>query len=82
MYNVVSECSDCKGTGLYSGFAEGHSIAVICAGCNGVGAIKVLLREFTERKKKSGINKIRHPEHRDLWISYDEFEKMFPKQGI
>jgi len=82
MYNVISECSDCKGTGLYSGFAEGLGSAVICAGCHGVGAVKVLLKEFTERKKKSGINKIRHPENCDSWISYGEFEKMFPKQGI
>lgn len=82
MYNVVGECVECKGTGLYSGWAEGIGNAVICAGCHGSGAVKVVLKEFTERKKKSGINKIRHPENRNSWISYDEFEKMFPKEGI
>ncbi|GAH55007.1 unnamed protein product, partial [marine sediment metagenome] len=31
------ECNDCKGTGLYTGMAEGDGFAVVCHACNGTG---------------------------------------------
>lgn len=37
MNKVKEECTDCHGTGLYSGFCEAKGEAVICTGCDGQG---------------------------------------------
>ncbi|HEC72088.1 MAG: hypothetical protein ACTSW7_00790 [Candidatus Thorarchaeota archaeon] len=53
------ECSACKGTGIYCGFAEKDGIGVVCHSCDGEGEIKTT-EEFTEsryfkRKNRKGI---------------------------
>lgn len=34
---IQCQCPSCKGTGLYSGFAEPAGTAVICQECDGKG---------------------------------------------
>jgi len=53
-----SECPDCGGTGLYSGFAEPEGTAVICHSCKGTGCKKISYVLFTGRKRKDGIKKV------------------------
>ena len=51
------ECASCKGTGLYSGFAEPKGVAVICNSCNGKGHGKGF-KEFKGRKRKRSIHTV------------------------
>jgi len=46
---VKVECSDCRGTGLYIGFAEGEGTAVICSRCKGTGEKMLTYIPFTKR---------------------------------
>lgn len=56
--NVV--CGSCEGTGLYQGFAEKDSCAVICDNCNGTGCVEVkhVYEEFTKCKPAKGITRV------------------------
>ena len=54
------ECPACKGTGLYSDFAEGAGVAVICIQCNGSGSYKYSYsyKDFTGIKKINDIKRV------------------------
>lgn len=86
MITVTCECDACGGTGLYSGFMEADGEAVICVRCGGKGCQTAKLREFTGRKRKNGIKKIRagsgliidNPKDAK-WISYNDFKKLIPE---
>lgn len=52
------ECSDCRGTGLYSGMCEAVGEAVICVRCYGKGVAQFQYTPFTGRKGKRGIKKV------------------------
>ncbi len=53
----AQECKECKGTGLYVGFAEGRGGAVVCHTCGGTGEQKrrFEFEDFTGRKKRPGV---------------------------
>lgn len=56
---VVHECTaGCRGTGVYSGFAEPEGVAVVCAGCAGSGQQKSTFLVFTARKRRAGIKTV------------------------
>ena len=48
----VQQCQDCKGKGLYQGFAERGGAAIVCHACSGTGRQKqsVEYEEFTGRQ--------------------------------
>lgn len=87
---VKHECGRCRGTGLYSGFAEPKGTAVICRGCGGLGIVETKVKRFKGRKKMRGIKTI--SESRGSFIAtgvgpregtdmtYAEFEKKFPQR--
>jgi len=54
------ECRDCKGTGLYQGFAEKQGFAVVCNQCKGTGKyhFKYEYEEFTGRKECKDIKRV------------------------
>jgi DnaJ-class molecular chaperone len=86
---IETECSSCGGTGLYQGFAEKRSQAVICVTCSGTGCRKIAVRKFAGRKQKEGITSIRAGSGTILdnvskaqWYSYSEFEAMIPAPKI
>jgi len=56
---VEVECKDCKGTGLYRGFAEPKGIAVVCLKCDGTGKVSLTYTPFTERKRRDDVNTVR-----------------------
>jgi len=83
--SITIECPDCRGTGLYSGFMEVRGEAVICVRCSGTGAKEIHYEEFTGRRKKTGISRIRagsgtllDDSRKTAWMSYGEFECLVP----
>lgn len=86
MPSFVQECYSCKGTGLYSGFAEAKGEAVVCLVCNGSGGIKQGYTEFNGRKRKRGIKVIHRSQGTFIGtgvgpvgesMTYAEFEKAY-----
>ncbi len=88
---IVVECEDCGGTGLYSGFCEGQGKAVVCLGCGGTGAQKLRFKEYTGRKRKNDINSISYS--RGTFIatgvgavgesmSYSQFKDKIPQYPV
>lgn len=55
---VKAECSSCGGTGLYCGFAEPKGTAVVCHTCRGTGCQSIKYTPFTQRKRKSGVQRV------------------------
>jgi hypothetical protein len=57
---MTIECPSCKGTGVYTGMAEGGGAAVVCSKCNGTGAYKYSYsyNEFTGRKKREDVKRV------------------------
>ena len=85
MKSITIECPDCRGTGLYKGFMEAQGEAVICVRCSGSGAQELRYNEFTGRKDKTGVTRVRagsgtilDDSRRSAWMSYDEFKKKVP----
>jgi len=56
---VRTECKDCGGTGLYSGFAEPKGVAVVCVRCGGTGCAEYTYTPFVRRKGRQGIKTVR-----------------------
>lgn len=89
MFVIKVECDSCRGTGLYSGFAEAKGEAVICQACDGRGWYKYSFKKFKGRKKKAGIKTIRVSRGSFIAtgvggagksMTYAEFEKNFPEK--
>lgn len=90
MPKLKCECSSCRGTGLYSGFAEPKGTAVICHSCEGQGWVNLSYTEFVGRKKKRGIKSIRISKGAFIAtgvggtgavMSYAEFERKYPPKN-
>lgn len=84
---IAQECSECHGTGLYSGMCEGKGEAVICCRCDGKGWVFHHFNTFEGRKKKRGIKTVRKSQGEFILtgmggtgdsMTYAEFEKQFP----
>ena len=82
---LKAECGACKGTGLYSGFAEPIGTSVICIRCDGTGCAEIVYTPFKERKEPKNIPKqIRLSRGSFIFscgpcgrsITYDQFKKM------
>lgn len=56
---VEAECSACRGTGVYHGFAEPDGVGVVCLTCKGTGAMKLHYSPFTGRKTRKDIKTVR-----------------------
>jgi hypothetical protein len=91
MKTIKTECSDCGGTGLYSGFCEGEGHAVVCLACGGSGCRKIHYKPYTGRKRKRGIVSIRWSQGRFIMtgvggegdsMTYREFQKQVPQAEI
>lgn len=55
---VQAECSSCRGTGIYRGFAEPEGVGVICLYCDGTGCREVEYTPFTGRKTRNDIRTV------------------------
>ena len=55
---IKTECIECKGTGLYIGFAEPKGTAIVCTQCAGSGCHEINFKPFTRRKGKHGIKTV------------------------
>ena len=85
MITVQARCDSCEGTGLYQGMMERDGEAVICVNCGGKGYRIAKLTEFSGRKRRNNVTKIRNGSGTILddtrnakWITYDEFKKLIP----
>lgn len=58
--NYTCECAECKGSGVYVGFAERDGMAVVCSKCKGTGRkdITIEYEPFTGRKKAEGVTRV------------------------
>jgi len=85
MIKLRVQCDVCGGAGLYCGFMEREGEAVVCVRCGGQGYQDLKFNEFTGRKRKNGVRRIRrgggtivdNPKQAQ-WITYEEFEKLIP----
>ena len=48
---LLVDCPACSGTGIYVSFTFQIPEGVICRKCQGIGAVKITIRPFTERSK-------------------------------
>jgi hypothetical protein len=55
MKSVIAECSACKGTGIYIGYAERDGFGVVCSLCKGTGKVEIKYTEFTGIKKAKNV---------------------------
>jgi len=53
-------CTDCNGTGLYRGFAEGKEFGVVCYECKGTGKahIKFEYDDFKGKVKRTEVKQV------------------------
>lgn len=85
---IRAQCSDCGGTGLYSGFMEAKDEAVICVRCGGSGCQTIRYTPFQGRKERRGIKRVRggsgliidRPNEKS-WMTYAEFKEKV-KAGV
>lgn len=89
MNTINTECRECSGTGLYSGFMEGNGQAVICVRCSGTGCQTISYKPFAGRKRRNGIKEIRYGSGmilddttRTKWMSYEDFTKAIPAPKV
>ena len=57
-HQVDTQCEHCEGTGLYQGFMEKGSVAVLCNKCNGTGCRTISYKPFKARRRREGITKV------------------------
>ena len=55
---VLAECTDCGGTGLYTGFTCHEGATSECEKCKGTGAITISYTPFSKRKEKEGVKRV------------------------
>ena len=79
---IEVECGDCRGTGIYHGFAEPKGVGVVCLHCDGTGKAQITYTPFTGRKRRSDISTVQLSRGslivagvgpRGSSISYEEF---------
>lgn len=60
---LLVECPQCKGTGIYVGLAERNGAGVICGHCHGTGAymFKHTYTPFTKRRTRRDIKRVYQP---------------------
>lgn len=60
VFEADVECTSCRGTGLYQGFAERKGAGVVCSTCDGTGKshIKHEYTPFTKRKKHKKVTRV------------------------
>jgi len=53
-------CKECKGTGIYKGFAEIGSVGVVCNQCSGTGKVelKIEWEDFESRVERNDITRV------------------------
>lgn len=86
---VVAECTSCKATGIYVGFAEPEGVGVRCLDCGSTGKVTITYRPFTVRKLRRDVEIVRDSQGSflplgigpsGLAISYADFVK--PKKKM
>lgn len=55
---VKCECTDCGGTGLYTGWNCHDGATSVCDTCKGTGATEISYTPFTGRKEKKGVIRV------------------------
>jgi hypothetical protein len=57
-FRVSQECSACKGSGVYVGFAEKDGYAVVCNRCKGTGC-EVFVHRYTDFTKRKVLDNVK-----------------------
>ena len=57
---INEKCKSCKGTGLYTGYAEHDGIAVVCSNCKGTGCYHRILEyeDFECKEKRNEVKRV------------------------
>ncbi len=55
---VEAECSSCRGTGIYRGFAEPQGVGVVCLNCDGTGCRSIEYTPFTGLKRRDDVRTV------------------------
>lgn len=84
---VLAQCGDCNGTGLYSGLCEPDGVAVICSICEGTGAITIKYTPYAGRVTRDNIHTVRQSGGRvitdagptGISLTYEEFLEQIPE---
>lgn len=58
MQTVDAECSACRGSGVYRGFAEPQGVGVVCLQCDGSGCKKLSFEPFSGRKRRDDVRTV------------------------
>ena len=66
---VKIECSDCEGTGLYTGFNCHDAATTECRKCHGTGEAEISYIPFTGKKEKKGVKRV---------FPYSPWRNLFP----
>ena len=58
MAQILIQCPECKGTGLYKGMCEQDECAVECTKCHGTGFIYFQYEPFEARKERTNVKRV------------------------
>ena len=71
---IETQCSDCNGTGVYSGCSEPVAVGVVCVDCNGTGKKVIEYVPFIGIQRRDDIRTVRISEGFGVReVSYEEF---------
>lgn len=79
---VEAECSSCRGTGIYRGFAEPQGVGVVCLDCDGTGCRAIEYTPFTGLKRRDDVRTVQRSRGSLIFagvgptgnsVSYEEF---------
>lgn len=79
---IETECSSCRGTGIYRGFAEPQGVGVVCLDCDGTGCRMMEYTPFTGLKRRDDVRTVQRSRGSLIFagvgptggsVSYEEF---------
>lgn len=79
---IETECSSCRGTGVYRGFAEPQGVGVLCLNCDGSGCRTMEYTPFTGLKRRDDVRTVQRSRGSLIFagvgptgnsVSYEEF---------
>lgn len=71
---IRAECVYCNTTGVYSGWAEGKNIGVVCTFCDGTGCQEIQYEPFKKRRDIKNVDVVLSP-NQSSSVSYADFKQ-------